>query len=94
MGYNSSVKYQGNGNKSVSNKPVAAEKKASSTLWSTGLFSSDKSMATVQVREDITIPAGSYINIYQNEAGAKTQSGKDAPPFKLTVKAGVLKQRA
>ena len=54
-------------------------------LFRTGLFKSDKegvkSLASALVKEAITIPAGSYINLYAND-DKKTDA---SPDFSITV---------
>lgn len=62
-------------------------------LFSTGMWVQEKgpALASVQVREDITIPAGSYINLYDNREDKKSEAH---PDFKVTVRPGKLKQRA
>lgn len=70
-------------------KPVAAGTTAA--IFSTGLFApreGSKSIATVQLKEAVTIPAGSYINMY--EADSK---GDKSPIFRLQVRPGVLKSQ-
>lgn len=60
-------------------------------LFSTGLFAPNKegvkSLGSVQVKEDVMIPAGSYINLYEND---KRTSDK-APIFNISVTEGVLR---
>lgn len=65
-------------------------------IYSTGLFRPDpnksKALAGIQVRETVTIPAGSFINVYEVEADKK-KSDK-SPDFRLMIKPGKLKQQA
>lgn len=81
------------GNMSRSNTQSAGSKTASSALYSTGLFAPDgdrsKAVGTVKVKETITIPAGSYINLYENER----RKGDKDPVFKLQVRAGKTEQK-
>jgi hypothetical protein len=75
---NSRPAYQG--------KPaVAGSTSASTALLSTGLFAPDregsKAEATVRTKEAITIPAGSYINLYKAD---KVVEGK--PTYKLQIR--------
>lgn len=94
-GYNSGTKYSGNKNAQA---PVAAKAAAATTkvenLFSTGLWLQEKgpALASVQVKEDVTFPAGSYINLYQNSAEDKKSAAH--PDFKITVRPGKLKPRA
>jgi hypothetical protein len=66
---------------------------SASSLYSTGLFAPDsdrsKAVGTVKVRETITIPAGSYINLYENDR----RKGDKDPVFKLQVRAGKVDQQ-
>jgi hypothetical protein len=60
-------------------------------LLSTGLFAPDegsktKAAATVRVKEAVTIPAGAYINLYENDR----TDGK-GPIFKLQIREAVKK---
>ena len=101
MAYNASKTYSGNQNRTpaaTSTKAVAPTMKSASgakveDIFRTGLWAQEggKSLATVQVRQDITIPAGSYINLYQTDAEHKTEK---SPDFKITVRPGVLKEQA
>lgn len=77
------------GNMARSNTSAGnGEKAAASSLYSTGLFAPDsdrsKAVGTVRVKETITIPAGSYINLYENDR----RKGDKDPVFKLQVRAG------
>jgi hypothetical protein len=48
-----------------------------------------KAVGTVKVKETITIPAGSYINLYENDR----RKGDKDPVFKLQVRAGKTDQQ-
>lgn len=91
-GYNSGVRYNG-GNKSThAAKPaVASGSGESSQLFKTGLWAptreGSKAIATVQVKETITIPAGSYLNLYQAD-----KKNEKSPDFNLQVRSGKLKE--
>lgn len=73
-------------------KPVVAAATSGSVktdaLLSTGLFAPDndksKAIGTVRVKETITIPAGSYINLYENDR----RKGDKDPVFKLQIREG------
>lgn len=107
MAYTSNTKYSGGNNRAVATgKPAFAGKSAGSkgakveNLFSTGLWTQEGgiSLASVQVRETITIPAGSYINLFQTEddyRAQKMQENPDAkvPDFRMTVRPGVLKPK-
>jgi hypothetical protein len=60
-------------------------------IFRTGLFLPDRegvaAMASVQVKEDVTIPAGSYITIYKND----DKKSEKSPDFSLVVKPGKAK---
>lgn len=62
-------------------------------VYSTGLFAptnaESKSLGSVKVAEDITIPAGSYINLYNFDS--EVANGKTAPAYKLMIVAGQAK---
>ena len=94
-GYNTGTKYSGNKNQSVAPvaKVAATTSTAAETLFSTGLWLQEKgpALASVQVTEDVTIPAGSYINMYDNRESKKTDKH---PDFAIKVRPGKLKQRA
>jgi hypothetical protein len=85
------------GNMARSNTSAGSGEKAASSatssLYSTGLFAPDsersKAVGTVKVRETITIPAGSYINLYENDR----RKGDKDPVFKLQVRAGKMDQQ-
>lgn len=85
------------GNMARSNTSAGSSEKAgtsaASSLYSTGLFAPDsdrsKAVGTVKVKETITIPAGSYINLYENDR----RKGDKDPVFKLQVRAGKVAQK-
>lgn len=60
-------------------------------IFSTGLFAPTKpgvrSMGSVQLKESVTIPAGSYINLYPNDKPTSDKS----PAFRVVVTPGNLK---
>jgi hypothetical protein len=76
--------------KPVAHKPEASAAK-SDALFSSGLFTPDneksKAIGTVRVKETITIPAGSYINLYEND---RKKTDKD-PVFKLQIREATKK---
>lgn len=56
-------------------------------LVNTGLFapeegSPSKAIASVKLKEEVTIPAGSYINLYENDRRKKDSD----PVFKLQIR--------
>ena len=57
-------------------------------LFSTGMFKPDKegvkSIASVKLKEDLNIPAGSYVNVYINEYKKEANH----PDFKLRITKG------
>lgn len=79
------------GNMARSN--TSAGSSSSNALYSTGLFAPDgdrsKAVGTVKVKEAITIPAGSYINLYENDR----RKGDKDPVFKLQIRAGKVAQK-
>lgn len=84
---------QGNMSRSSSTQSAGSMEKVASSLYSTGLFAPDsdrsKAVGTVKVKETITIPAGSYINLYENDR----RKGDKDPVFKLQVRAGKAAQK-
>lgn len=97
MAYNSSQKYSGNTNRPAATTPskaaaVTTDATKVEDIFRTGLWAQEggKSLATVQVRADVVIPAGSYINLYQTDAAHK---GEKSPDFKITVRPGILKEQ-
>lgn len=78
-----------------SSKPVvAATTDRPKAIFSTGLFAPNKegvrSKGSVQLKEDVILPAGSYINLYENE----DRKGDTSPVFKLQVTPGKLKSQS
>lgn len=89
MAYQSNTKYSGKSNQAATTATTSGATKTAA-LFTTGLWAQEKgpAMASVQVKEDVTIPAGSYLNVYDNRDSKKTATG---PDFRITVKAGKLK---
>ena len=80
-----------NGNFSKAAAPVSGGDKVEALL-STGLFAPDKdskskAIGSVKVKEAITIPAGSYINLYEND---RRKSDTD-PVFRLQIREATKK---
>jgi hypothetical protein len=79
------------GTQAPAGQPMKAE-----PIFSTGLFVPDaeavakgvSAMASIQVKEDITIPAGSYIAVYDNSNDRKSET---SPHFRMVVKPGKQK---
>jgi hypothetical protein len=95
-GYNQGQGNRGNFRQPQANtsKPAAAggaSRERAPAIFSTGLFAPTKegvkSLGNVQVKEDILLPAGSYINLYPVE---KTKDS--SPVYKIQVTPGKLKQ--
>jgi hypothetical protein len=63
-------------------------------LYSTGLFAprnaASKAIGTVQVKEDVVLKAGSFINLYEND---KVGDGENKPIFRMQVRQGTLKSK-
>jgi hypothetical protein len=96
MAYNSGTKYSGSANRGATAATAATATKAAGkveNIYQTGLWAKEgaKSLCSVQVKEDVTIPAGSYINIFAN--AAEDKKSETSPDFKLTVRPGVLKTK-
>jgi len=69
---------------------AAAKTGARKAIFSTGLFSPNKegvkAIGSVQLKEDVVIPAGSYINLYESDS-----KNEKAPAFRIQVTEGKLK---
>jgi len=97
MAYNSGTKYSGTKNATGTGAARAGATRAKvAPLFSTGLFVkkddegnpvSGATLASVQVKETVTLPAGSWINLYANEP--KTPNH---PEFSIKVNPGQLRQ--
>lgn len=94
-GYNSgnNARRGGNfgGNAAATGKPTGATQ--STAIFSTGLFVPDregvKAMASVQVKEEVVIPAGSYISIYHNDL----KKSETSPDYRLQVRPGKMSSK-
>lgn len=91
--------YQPNrGNTATSNSSrsatTAGAKTARKSVYKTGLFAPNKegvkSIGSVQVKEDVLIPAGSYINLYEN----LERKGETSPVFSLAITEGKLASKS
>ena len=86
-GSNSNVTH---GTAQAASKPVQKEAGKSDALFSTGLFapsnSDSKAIATIKLKEAVTLPAGSYINLYESD-----KKSDKSPLFKMQVRAGIVK---
>lgn len=85
----------GNRKLTTSATPATTGKSDSSeAVFSTGLFrpknAASKAIGTIQIKEDVVLKAGSYINLYEVE-NPKSDSH---PIFRMQVRAGQLKARA
>ena len=91
------------GNKSVGTTPAVAGAAATTgsdqvktePLFKTGLWkqpegSKSQAIATCQVKEDVHIPAGSYINLFATDLDKRTEM---SPDFRITVRPGVLRPK-
>lgn len=94
MAYNQSQGNRGNFRQpqaaSSAPRPAAAGDRPKA-IFSTGLFAPTKegvkSLGNVQLKEDITLPAGSYINLYPVE-----RTKDSSPVYKIQVTPGKRKQ--
>lgn len=86
-GYQSQARGSMNRNTDAQKQAATSRKK----IFATGLFAPNKdgvkSIGSVQVKEEIVIPAGSFINLY--EADRKSDSH---PVFTLSVTEGLVKK--
>lgn len=77
----------------VANSTAAATTKGAGVLYTTGLFAprnaASKAIGTVQVKEDVILKAGSFINLYEND---RTE-GENKPIFRMQVREGQLKSK-
>lgn len=75
---------------SLSGNKVVGQKRE--VIFRTGLFAPTKegvkAIGTVQVKEDITIPAGSYLNLYESD-----KKNEKSPAFSLSVTPGMIKSK-
>lgn len=91
MAYGNNGGYSGNKNR-VAAKPMQSASATATgkaeTVFKTGLWKKEggKSLASVQVKEAITIPAGSYLNLFENDK--KNDKG---PDFTISVRTGTVK---
>ena len=73
---------------STGSKPVASTGSGSEVIFSTDLFAPDsdksKALGTIKTKEAVTIPAGSYINLYE----VTDRKGEKSPNFRLQVRPG------
>ena len=90
---NSKSNYSSSNN---SNRGAASSAQKSSgqkreVIFRTGLFAPTregvKAIGSVQVKEDITIPAGSYLNLYESD-----KKNEKSPAFNLQVTPGQMKK--
>lgn len=68
----------------------SSSKRKEDDIFSTGLFAPTKegvkSLGSVQLKEAVTLPANSYINLYEVDADKRTSD--KSPVFRISVKAG------
>lgn len=91
MAYGNNNRSTFSGNRTAAAGTTATKAKSPGVVLSTGLFAPDregsKALATVRVKEAVTIPAGSYINLYEN---TKKSSDK-SPLFNIQVRQATKK---
>jgi hypothetical protein len=79
-----------NSNLAAGKTATAGGKLPRKSLYKTGLFAPNKegvkSIGSVQVKEDVVIPAGSYINLYENDK----RTSEKSPMFSLSITEGKL----
>lgn len=72
--------------------PAAATNSKSGVLYTTGLFAprnaASKAIGTVQIKEDVVLKKGSFINLYENDRPAE---GENKPIFRMQVREGTKK---
>jgi hypothetical protein len=97
MAYGTNQQRSSYGNSNSNNSKAAASAGAKSSgqkrevIFRTGLFAPTKegvkAIGTVQVKEDVTIPAGSYLNLYESD-----KKSEKSPAFSLSVTPGQMKK--
>lgn len=96
-GYQSNRQYTNNRTNTQGSSAAATDKGAAgatareANLFQTGLWKPEKgaALATVQVREDLTIPAGSYINVFVVDDVSRYKG--NPPSHKMTIRKGTLR---
>lgn len=87
-GYQSQARGSMNRNTDAQKSVASLRKK----IFATGLFAPNKegvkSIGSVQVKEEIVIPAGSYLNLYEADRKSDTH-----PVFTLSVTEGSLAKK-
>jgi len=87
MGYQTQARGSMNRNTDAQKSAASSRKK----IFSTGLFAPNKdgvkSLGSVQVKEELVIPAGSYINLYEADRKSDTH-----PVFTLAITEGSIKK--
>lgn len=98
MAYGNQNKFGGNRNTGAAasaqtQTAAATDRPKVEALFSTGLFAPTKpgvkSMGSVQLKEDIHLPAGSYINLYTNDKKTSDKS----PAYRIVATPGVVRQQ-
>lgn len=92
MAYNQSGNRPAYGSSNSNKGPVQAKVGAKPALFTTGLFRPDseksKALASIRLKEALTIPAGSYINLYTVD-----EPKENGPTHRIQVKEGVVKSK-
>jgi hypothetical protein len=90
-GSNSNSNFRGNNNARAASTGATGTAGVRKAILRTGLFAPTrdgaKDIASVQVKETVTIPAGSYINLYLSDS--KSEKG---PKYNLSVMPAVAKK--
>lgn len=78
-------------------KLAGGAKPSRATIYQTGLFKPTKegvkSLGSIQVKEDVVIKAGSYINLYEVDDKSKFKNPDNAPDFTLKITEGKLSSK-
>jgi hypothetical protein len=84
--------YGRNRTESTTSAPAASKGASSGVLYTTGLFAprnaASKAIGTVQIKEDVVLKKGSFINLYENDRPAQ---GENKPIFRMQVREGTKK---
>lgn len=90
--------YSGSANKAAASTGTASKAVAGKVenILRTGLFTPtgekviEGLMGSVQLKEAVTLPAGTWINLYENDK-ARSKNPEKAPDFNLQFRPGVVK---
>lgn len=84
-------KYSGNANRTTGTAAVTGTAKKKEAIFRTGLWKREggKAFASVQLKEAVTLPAGTYVDIYLND----DKKSEQHPDVTLIANPGVVKAK-